>query len=42
MIPNDPAFAQQQGPQHVRAPAAWDLTPGTSAKNVRLHETSVR
>jgi hypothetical protein len=42
-IPNDPRFASQQyGPQHVRAPEAWDSTLGDMDASVCIVDTGVR
>jgi PKD repeat protein len=42
-IPNDPRFGSQQyGPQHVRAPEAWDSTLGDMDASVCVVDTGVR
>lgn len=40
--PNDARWADQYGPQQIRAPEAWDTTLGTTAKNVCIVDTGVR
>jgi thermitase len=40
--PNDPRFAEQYGPQHVRAPEAWDTTLGDLDATVCIVDTGVR
>jgi thermitase len=41
--PNDPAFATQQwGPQKIQAPAAWDVTRGSSSVRVAVVDTGVQ
>jgi thermitase len=41
--PNDPAFASQQyGPQIVQAPAAWDITRGSSSVRIAIVDTGVQ
>jgi serine protease len=41
-IPNDPRFDEQYGPQHVRAPEAWDTTLGDLDARVCILDTGVR
>ncbi|MGH2746792.1 MAG: S8 family serine peptidase [Actinomycetota bacterium] len=41
-IPNDPRFAEQYGPQQVRAPEAWDTTLGSLDASVCVVDTGVR
>jgi PKD repeat protein len=40
--PNDPQFPTQYGPQHVRAPEAWDTTRGDLDALVCVVDTGVR
>jgi PKD repeat protein len=40
--PSDPRFAEQYGPQHVRAPEAWDTTLGDLDAKVCILDTGVR
>jgi len=40
--PNDPRYAEQYGPQHVRAPEAWDTTLGDLDARVCIVDTGVR
>ncbi|WP_188647844.1 S8 family peptidase [Marinithermofilum abyssi] len=41
--PNDPAFSSQQyGPQKVQAPAAWDITRGSSSVRIAIVDTGVQ
>lgn len=41
-IPDDPRFGNQYGPQHVRAPEAWDATLGDLDASVCILDTGVR
>jgi hypothetical protein len=41
-LPNDPRFGQQYGPQHVRAPEAWDITRGGLDARVCVLDTGIR
>ncbi|BCU81149.1 alkaline serine protease [Polycladomyces abyssicola] len=41
--PNDPYFSTQQwGPQKVQAPAAWDITRGSSSVRIAIVDTGVQ
>jgi len=41
--PNDPAFSSQQwGPQKIQAPAAWDITRGSSSVKIAIVDTGVQ
>ena len=40
--PNDPRYAEQYGPQHVRTPEAWDTTLGDLDAKVCIVDTGVR
>jgi thermitase len=39
--PNDPSFSSQWGPQKVSAPAAWDVTKGSSSVVIAVVDTGV-
>jgi len=41
-IPNDPRYAEQYGPQQIRAPEAWDATVGSTTRNVCIVDTGMR
>lgn len=39
--PNDPSFSSQWGPSKVQAPAAWDVTKGSSSVMIAVVDTGV-
>ncbi|MDF2628957.1 MAG: peptidase [Symbiobacteriaceae bacterium] len=39
--PNDPSFGSQWGPSKVQAPAAWDITQGSSSVMIAVVDTGV-
>jgi len=41
-IPNDPRYGEQYGPDHVRAPEAWDSILGDADARVCILDTGVR
>lgn len=41
MIPNDPLWAQQYAPVLIQAPAAWDVTTGSSAVIVAVIDSGI-
>lgn len=41
MVPNDPYYKVQWGPKYSNAPAAWDITTGSSAVTVAIIDTGV-
>ncbi len=41
LIPDDPLWPQQYGPQHVQAPAAWDVTVGTGDVIVAIVDSGI-
>jgi thermitase len=40
-VPNDPSWSSQWGPQKVSAPAAWDVTRGSSSVMIAVVDTGV-
>jgi uncharacterized repeat protein (TIGR01451 family) len=40
--PNDPQFGEQYGPQHIRAPEAWDITRGDLDSSMCILDTGIR
>jgi thermitase len=41
LIPNDPLFSQQYGPQKISAPAAWDVTKGAASTKVAILDCGI-
>ncbi|NIN67140.1 MAG: S8 family serine peptidase, partial [Anaerolineae bacterium] len=41
IIPNDPSYDLQWGPSKIKAPAAWDVTKGSSAIIIAIVDTGV-
>ena len=41
-VPNDPRWSSQYGPQNVGAPAAWDVSRGSTVAAVCIVDTGVR
>jgi subtilisin family serine protease len=41
MIPNDPGWSSQWGPQRIDAPNAWDITTGSSTVLVAVTDTGI-
>ncbi|HEY3312819.1 MAG TPA: S8 family serine peptidase [Anaerolineales bacterium] len=41
LIPDDPKWAQQYGPAHLKAPAAWDVTTGSAAVIVAIVDSGI-
>ena len=41
-IPDDPRYGEQYGPQHVRAPEAWDVSLGDADARVCILDTGIR
>ncbi len=42
LIPNDPHFGSQWGPQKVEAPAAWDSSTGSNTVRIAVLDTGIR
>lgn len=41
VVPNDPYFGSQWGPQKVEAPAAWDTTTGSNTVRIAVLDTGI-
>lgn len=41
VIPNDPRWNDQYGPQHVQAPQAWDVTTGSSSVILAIVDSGI-
>src|SRR2546427_1565990 len=41
LLPNDPFYTKQWGPQKINAPAAWDMTTGNANSVVAVVDTGV-
>lgn len=41
-LPNDPRYGEQYGPEHIRAPEAWDSILGDADARVCILDTGVR
>lgn len=41
LIPNDPLYTNQYGPQKIQAPQAWDITTGNSSIIIAVVDTGV-
>lgn len=41
LIPDDPLWAQQYGPAHIQAPAAWDITTGSAGVIVAVIDSGI-
>ena len=41
LIPNDPLFGQQYGPQHIGAPIAWDVTTGSPTVRIAILDCGI-
>lgn len=41
-LPNDPRYGEQYGPEHVRAPEAWDVFQGDADARVCILDTGIR
>jgi subtilisin family serine protease len=42
MVPNDPGYSQQWGWPKVNAPAAWDVTQGSSSTVIAIVDTGIQ
>jgi thermitase len=42
LVPDDPHFVSQWGPQKVEAPAAWDTTTGSNTIRIAVLDTGIR
>ncbi len=41
VIPNDPEWPSQYGPRHIRAPAAWEISKGSTGVTIAILDLGV-